>query len=198
MRKPMLSVMSVLLIAGAAQDIHAADARVEISAAMHQMAKPGNKFHTVGINTSDGKTMKSSVDIIMPDHFHVISDRNEIIVIPEGSWMKHGDSWQKLPMDMSRMIGQFTPAALAEAEQNMTDAKFLGADTINGEKAKTYSYTTSVSMMGIKSTSNAKIWVSDNSGRVIHMESDGSAMNKTTHAVQDITYDNSIKITPPN
>jgi hypothetical protein len=198
MRKTILGVMSVLLIAAAAQNIHAADARADITAAMHQMAKPGSKYHTVGVNTSDGKTMKSSVDIIMPDHFHVIGDRAEIIVIPEGSWMKHDSTWQKLPMDMSRMIGQFTPAAMAEAEKNMSDAKFLGDGSINGEKAKTYSYTTTMSIMGIKSTSNAKIWVSDSSGRVIHMESDGSAMGKTTHTVQDITYDNSIAITPPN
>ena len=198
MRKPILGVMSVLLIAGAAQNIYAADARADISAAMHQMAKPGTKFHNVGVSTLDGKNMKTSVDVIMPDHFHVLSDRSEIIVIPEGSWMKNNGAWQKLPMDMSRMIGQFTPAAMAEAEKNMSDAKFLGEDSINGEKAKTYSYTTSVSMMGIKSTSNAKIWVSDTSGRVIHMESDGQAMGKNSHSVQDITYDNSIAITPPN
>ena len=90
-------------------------ARADDRADLYQMATAFRAVKSVhvDIHNPDGRTM--AVDIIMPNKFHTSMPTGmEVIAIGSDVWMKHGDSWMKVPGIMgSRMNLGFDQARTA-------------------------------------------------------------------------------------
>jgi len=99
-------------------------------------------------------------------------------------------------MDMSGMVKQFVPKSIDDLRAMTKNAADQGATTWNGQSVHAYSYDVDTTVMGIHVTSTNKIFLNE-SGQIVHAESDGQAMGKKSHTTQDIRYDDSIRVNPP-
>jgi len=173
---------------------HAADARDDVFKAYQKLM--ASRF-AVDINTTgESGTMKSHGEYDTVDRIHFRNDKIEMIVVPEGTWMKTGKDWMQPPMDMSGMVKQFVPKSIDDLRAMTKNAADQGATTWNGQSVHAYSYDVDTTVMGIHVTSTNKIFL-NGSGQIVHAESDGQAMGKKSHTTQDIRYDDSIRVNPP-
>jgi hypothetical protein len=173
---------------------HAADARDDVFKAYQKLM--ASRF-AVDINTSgDSTTMKSHGEYDTVERIHFRNDRMEMIVVPEGTWMKTGGEWTKPPMDMSGMVKQFVPKSIDDLRAMTKNAADQGATDWNGHSVHLYTYDVDTTVMGIHVTSTNRIFVNA-SGQIVHAESDGEAMGRKSHTTQDIRYDDSIRVNPP-
>jgi hypothetical protein len=174
--------------------VHAADARDEVFKAYQKMM--GSKFAVDITTTSGDTTMKSHGEYDTVDRIHFKNDKMEMVVIPEGTWMKTGVSWTKPPVDMGGMVKQFIPKSIDDMRAGTKSATDDGMTMWNGQPVHGYTYSIDTTMMGIHVTSTNKIFVNA-AGQIVHAESEGEAMGHKSHTVQDIRYDDSIKVNAP-
>src|SRR5690349_12302304 len=118
------SVLGLLLASTAAS---AADARDDVFRAYQKMM--GSKF-AVDITTVSGSdTLKSHGEYDTVDRIHFKNDRMEMIVLPEGTWMRMGKDWTKPPVDMSGMVKQFVPKSIDDMKAMTKSATDDGMTT---------------------------------------------------------------------
>ena len=170
------------------------DAREQVFAAYQKMMQ--SRFAVDIASVSGGDTIKSHGDYDTVERIHFKNDKMEMIVLPEGTWMKTGSDWMKPPMDMSGMVKQFIPKSIEDLRGMTKNAADQGATTWNGQSVHAYSYDVDTTVMGIHVTSTNKIFLNSD-GQIVHAESDGQAMGKKSHTTQDIRYDDSIRVNPP-
>src|SRR3954468_3585384 len=173
---------------------HAADARDDVFKAYQKMM--ASRFAVDITTAGDSGTMKSHGEYDTVERIHFKSDRMEMIVLPEGTWMKTGKDWMQPPVDMSGMVKQFVPKSIEDLRASTKNALDQGAKTWNGQSLHAYSYGVDMTVMGIHVTSTNTIYLNA-AGQIVHAESDGQAMGKKSHTTQDIRYDDSIRVNPP-
>ena len=173
---------------------HAADAREDVFKAYQKMM--GSRFAVDITTVSGGDTMKSHGDYDTVERIHFRNDKMEMIVMPEGTWMRTGSDWTRPPIDMGGMVKQFIPKSIEDMRAGTKSATDDGMTTFNGAPVHAYTYEVDTTMMGIHVTSKNKIFV-DASGQIVHAESDGEAMGRKSHTTQDIRYDDSIRVAAP-
>src|SRR5438445_2232150 len=143
-----------------------------------------------------GAVTASKTEFETLDRIHLTSTRVEIIMLPEGTWMRTGGNWNKPPIDMSGMIKNYRPLgedALRSAK-NLTDN---GMTLFQGQPAHSWTYDVDIAVMGIHANSRITTYLSP-TGTILGSESDGVALGHKTHNVQKVTFDNSIRVTAPN
>jgi hypothetical protein len=172
----------------------AADAREDVFKAYQKMM--GSRFSVDITTVSAGDTMKSHGDYDTVERIHFRNDKMEMIVIPEGTWMRTGKDWTKPPMDMGGMVKQFVPKSIEDMRAATKSASDDGMSTWSGQPVHAYTYEVDTTMMGIHVTSKNKIFVNA-AGQIVHSESDGEAMGRKSHTTQDIRYDDSIRVAAP-
>jgi len=172
----------------------AADAREGIFKAYQKMMD--SRFSVDMTTMSDGGPMKSHSDYDTVERIHLKNDKMELIVLPEGTWLRAGSEWTHPPVDMSGMVKQFIPKSIDDMRAATKDASDEGMTTWNGQPVHAYKYNVDTTVMGIHVTSQNKIYVNA-AGQIIHAESNGEAMGKTSQTTQDIHYDDSIRVTAP-
>lgn len=173
----------------------AADARDDVFKAYQKMM--GSKF-VVDITTLSGdNTMKSHGEYDTVERIHFKNDKMEMIVLPEGTWMRTGKDWTQPPVDMGGMVKQFIPKSIEDMRAATKSATDDGMSTWSGQPVHAYTYAVDTTMMGIHVTSTNKIFV-NTAGQIVHAESDGEAMGRKSHTTQDIRYDDSIRVTAPH
>jgi len=173
----------------------AADARDDVFKAYQKLM--GARF-AVDIDTvSDNGPIKSHGEYDTVDRIHFRNDKVEMIVIPEGTWMKTGKGWTQSPVDMSGMVKQFIPKSIDDLRAGTKNAADRGATTWNGQSVHAYTYDVDTTMMGIHVTSTNKIYV-NGAGQIVYAESDGQAMGHQSHTTQTIRYDDSIRVNAPH
>jgi hypothetical protein len=172
----------------------ATDAREDVFKVYQKMM--GARF-SVDITTVSGNdTMKSHGDYDTVERIHFKNDKMEMIVLPEGTWMRTGKDWSKPPVDMGGMVKQFIPKSIEEMRAATKSATDDGMSTWNGQPVHVYSYRVDTTMMGIHVTSTNNIYVNA-AGQIVHAESDGEAVGRKSHTTQDIRYDDGIKVVAP-
>ena len=172
----------------------AADARDDVLKAYQKLMAA--KF-TVDITTVSGSdTMKSHGEYDTVDRIHFKNDKVEMIVLPEGTWMRTGKDWTQPPVDMGGMVKQFIPRSIEEMRAATKSATDDGMTTWNGQSLHAYSYDIDTTMMGIHVTSTNKIFINA-SGQIVHVESNGEAVGRRSRTLQDVHYDDSIKVVAP-
>ena len=187
--------VSLCGFAFASMSTFAADARDEVFKAYQKLMV--SKF-TVDITTLSGSdTMKSHGEYDTVDRIHFKNDKMEMIVLPEGTWMRTGKEWTQPPVDMGGMVKQFVPKSIDDMRAATKSATDDGMSTWSGQPVHAYSYVVDTTMMGIHVTSTNKIFVNA-SGQIVHVESEGEAMGHKSQTSQDIHYDDSIKIAAPH
>lgn len=191
-RLPLAASLFGLLLASTSA--HAADARDDVFKAYQKMM--GSKF-TIDITTTTGsETLKSHGDYDTVDRIHFTNDKMEMIVLPEGTWMRMGSDWMKPPVDMGGMVRQFVPRSVEDMKAITKSASDGGMTTWNGTPVHAYTYAVDTTMMGIHVTSTNRIFVNA-AGQIVHVESDGEAMGRKSHTTQDVKYDESVKVNAP-
>ncbi len=172
----------------------AADAREDVFRAFQKMMD--SRFAVDIITVSGSDTIRSHGDYDTVERIHFKNDRMEMVVIPEGTWMRNGDEWTKPPIDMSGMVKQFIPKSIDDMRAVTKSASDGGMTTWNGAPVHALTYDVDTTIMNIHVVSTSKIYLNA-AGQIVHAESDGEAMGRKSHTTQDIRYDDSIRVVAP-
>jgi hypothetical protein len=187
-------VVAVLLAAPA---FALADAQTALFAAYQKMLDSRVATETVSTDES-GKQTKAHSEFDTIDRVRVVTDQVSFVILPEGTWMRSGNgAWSQPPFDMSKMFKQLLPRTLEEVRAGTKNIKDEGEKSVNGQNTRALSYDVDTRIMGIAVSSHTTIYI-DADGRIVRSESDGVAMGKKTHSVQDIRYDDSIRVKAPD
>ena len=191
MRAPMAAAL-LFIAANAA----GAECRDEVLAILEAQEKAG-PFRVEMRGESDGQQVVSSGEIQLPDRFHMTMPEGEMIMVPEGIWMKQGGAWMQLPETMvSMMQGMISRAAQAPREQ-LDGVECLGEETVEGTAYKAYSYNSEDEFEGIRAKARVKLYADPATGLPARLEIDGESMGVSSRVIQTITFDHSISIEPP-
>lgn len=169
--------------------------------ASHQKLVERGKFRMTSVTQGGGDTTRTEAMVEWPDRYHMKVDaagqKNEMIIMPGGTWMKQGGQWMKFPMDMGAMIKSMTPEAMKKGYEGMSNVREIGSAEVEGRDATGYAYDSKVTMMGITSTSSVKIWIDDDTGLPLKQEIDGEAMGTKSTTVQVYDYDTPVSVRAP-
>jgi outer membrane lipoprotein-sorting protein len=142
-----------------------ADPKEEIVAASKKFIElPGFSAKMEGNGASQ---LRMQVDYAAPDSYHIMylggtGAGMEMIMIGNKSFIKTGGKWSKMPGDGNASIPTLRDSFTEEGLKTLTDVKYDGDDTIDGNPAAVYSYKNVTPKGGYPFTS--KIWVSKDTG----------------------------------
>jgi hypothetical protein len=151
--------------------------------------------------TYKGDQAVSTIDAesVPSDQFHQIVTMNGQVIAEQyiyggAIYVKAPNTggWKKTPASATQVGAVIGGLALAlVGDITYSDAKMLGAETVNGEPVTVYSYATQ--LKGFPDKTSYKLWVSTAAGLPIRQE------KVTTHLrlVEDITYDAKLTISLP-
>jgi outer membrane lipoprotein-sorting protein len=110
--------------------------------------------------------IKSQVDYVAPDRFHVrylggTGAGMEMISIGKEMYMRTGDKWTKMP-GTGTSIPTLRDSFTEEGLKSLTDVKYVGEEEVDGEPALVYSFGNLTPAGGHPFTS--KMWVSKDTG----------------------------------
>lgn len=120
-------------------------------AMLAQLQAPRERV-TTKIMSADGTVTEMLMEFIAPANFHIRSDTMEMIAVEgKGAWKKEGDAWETADPALAQA---FTSARDPKAIQELMDlvvwgeAKFMGAEILNGKPVWLYAYPTVVKGLG--------------------------------------------------
>ncbi len=192
-------LISSLLFAATPAFAEDVDARAELIGLWQKMLARRDLAFKVTSTTTTGKgePINSVMKVQWPNRFHMKSDQSEMIILPGGTWMNMDGNWMKMPIDMQKMIAQFTPEMMKKSIEGTKNVRFVGLDTVGGKPVKVYLYDFDSEVMGINTSGSCKIFLSVVDGYPLRIESTSTAMRKTSTTTADYQYDDSINIQPP-
>lgn len=183
-----LLLAPVSALADAAADLHAAYAKML-----------GARFASETVTTDhSGRETRTSARYETIERIHITTDTGGFIVLPEGTWMQmgKGGEWNKPPFDMSKMFKQLIPATLADLRSGATNVRDEGTRTIEGATLRVISYDFDARIIGMAVSTHVVTYL-DDAGRILRVESDGTAMKRKSRSVQILSYDDGIRVTAP-
>ncbi|WP_395788970.1 hypothetical protein [Aquimonas sp.] len=140
-----------------------ADAKDEVVAAWERALAHGSYRMQMETETR-GRVNTQQMDVKLPGSFHMRSPESEMILLPQGTWMKVNGSWMQFPMNMSKIIEGYTADAIEQGKASLTDVEHLGEAEVEGCLATRYRYSTSGKFMGMKNDSEVEMAVCQASG----------------------------------
>lgn len=153
----------------------------------------------IDITSTDdkGATSKAFAEYEGLSRIRMKTDQMEVITTPEGTWVRAGEEgWTRPPVDMAGMVKQFVPKSAAELQASSSNVKDEGPTTWQGKPAHAYSYDVDLQVMGANVHSHNKVIINAD-GQMVRSESDGAALGRRSHTVQDIRYGDDIKVIAP-
>ncbi|MDT7541788.1 MAG: hypothetical protein QOE33_1692 [Acidobacteriota bacterium] len=156
--------------------------------------------------SSNGSSNTLLVEYAAPDHYHMVTHSQggtrdtslEYIIVGKDTFMRlNGSEWRRFPVDMSQMINSFRDPKFIDEITKSSDAKFVGADTLDGAPMLVYEYSLD-NVAGMKIKTHAKTWIAVADGLPRKSESEGEfsgIKTKTEMIVSD--YNSDIKIEAP-
>lgn len=152
--------------------------------------------YRMDVTVSQGETITSDMkyEVIPPDKMHVIIDSNgdltEQIMVGKDAYMKIGESWMKIPLDIQAIYG----LGIEMFRNNVKDVKLVGPETVDGTPLMVFEYT--YDLNGVVSTS--KVWVGMLDGYIHRTEGDSTIDGKLYHTITKIyDFNEPITIEPP-
>ena len=188
--------------APAAAPAPSGSAKDAVVAAMLAQLKAG-PYRTKTTIVSDSGTISLTGEMIPPDKLHTTMKgtgfERETIVIGDKAWITQAGAWEASPVTGKQLREAAFPALTTEQlGATISDVKAAGTDTVNGEEARVYTYTSTADLgQGSKVVSAVKLWVSVKRGLPIKQEVAGDAGGVKSNTVQMIEYDPAISIAPP-
>ena len=191
----------------------ASGSALDAISAAYQASVAAKSYHVESTITSGGTTsINNTFDIMLPNRLHRTTNINgktsESIIIDATTYSRaNGGEWIKSTgstgaLDILQQIGA-DPATIDQLTKQITDAKVIGPDTLDGKPMIVYQYAFSfkVNDAGAESSSITKMWVGDDS-LPYKLESDGSTnltgKTTTSHTVNIYSdYNADFKIVAP-
>lgn len=194
MNRPLILLCSLVAVALGAQRA-CADARDEVVAAWDKTIERGS-YRMQMTTESRGRPHAQQMDVQLPASFHMRSPDSEMVMLPQGTWMRVNGEWMQMPMNMSRMVEGFSADAIEQGKRSLADVERVGEGSVEGCEAVTYRYTTRGKFMGITSDSATEMAVCKDSGlpRLL-ISTSGKRRADTVRIVYD--FDAPIDIRPP-
>ncbi len=186
----------------AAAPVPSGSAKDAIIAAMQATVKAG-PYRTKSTIVSDNGTINMIGELIPPDKLHTTMKaadfEMENVIIGDQGWIKQNGEWTVSPMSSKTMLESAFLALTAEQlDLTISDAKAVGNETVNGEPARVYTFTSTTDLgESGKVLSAVKLWVSVKSGLPVKQEIAGEAGGVKSNTVQTIEYDPTISVVPP-
>lgn len=145
--------------------------------------------------TSEGTSIfNADLDFIAPDKFRIKTElpngqSSEMILIGKQTFMKMGDRWQKMPIDIGTKVPNMRETFTREGMKWFKEIKYVGEETADGKAAHLYTYDGEAPGGG--NAYSSKIWIGKGDGRPIKI----NAIYKTGDLKSmDIRYDYETKI----
>lgn len=189
-------VIALLSMSAFAVD-QVAEVRTLLEQSFKAMQAAGS-FRATSEADQAGKSVKVVNEMVWPDRFHITSGAQEFIFVPGGTWMKQGKSWNRLPVDMSQMAQSLSPDAMRQSLANLTNARVLGEEKLDGHDAIVIEYDTSATVMGIATRSHVKAWIDAKSKLPLKQEVSGTAMGRKSDSVTTYEFVPGLRIEAPN
>ena len=171
-----------------------ADARADLVSAYQKMMD--GRFESQTVTSDGGKEQRIVAQYDTMHRVHLTTPDTEIVMTPEGTWMRAGDEWMQPPFDMSGMFKHLMPTTAEQLQSGLSNVKDEGMQSVDGKSLRAISYDQKMSVMGIDVTSHNKAFL-DPGGRIVRAESTGEAMGRKSSTVQTIRYDDSIRVEKP-
>ncbi len=149
------------------------------------------KMTTTGGTTG---TQEMTMEVVMPDKFHMVGKDIEMYLIGKNFYMKVGTKWQKMTMPPGTNFDFANPQKIAATMGAQTDVKFLGAEVLDGVPTLIYQYTTSIKGPPAQKYTS-KVWVGAVDSLPRKSESEPKPGQKTTVIFYD--YNANITIAAP-
>ncbi|HET6545567.1 MAG TPA: hypothetical protein VFG55_02345 [Rhodanobacteraceae bacterium] len=195
MRQPTGIVLLIaLLFVGVAPVAARADARADLLAAQQKMMD--SRFVIDMNSTSDGETTKMHSEYDTIKRIHAKTPDMELVILPDGTWMRSADGeWQQQPL-MSMMVKRFVPMSVEDMKDSITNVEDEGMKQWKGKPARVISWDTETRVLLFKVQSHNRAWI-DGNGRIVHTEAESTTRGRKTGVSQDIRYDDSIRVVAP-
>jgi outer membrane lipoprotein-sorting protein len=145
----------------------------------------------------DGKTpLKADLEFVSPDRHRLKTDKGmETIVIGKTTYMKMGNTWQKMPMSLDTTITDMRAAFNKEGMKWFSDIKYVGEETADGKPAYLYAYHNKGPRAGV-GENDSKIWIAKDDGLPIKIEAIYKSGNLKTMTIE-YDYKTPVTIEPP-
>lgn len=182
---------STLLAAGVAH----AEPRDDIVAAFRKAMDDGSYRMVMNVPTPQGP-METTMDVELPDRFHMKHAQGEFIVLPEGTWMNAAGNWMKAPMDMSQMTESFSQQAMEDGIAAIQNVRVIGEETIDGCDATRYAYDARGEILGNSTDSEVEVAICNDSGLPVAMSTTERGSGQSVSIRYD--FDAEIDIRAPN
>lgn len=194
MHRP-LTLLCCFAALGLGADAARADARDKVIAAWENAMARGS-YRMQMSTESRGRTQSQEIDVQLPSSFHMRSPETEMVMLPQGTWMRVNGSWMRMPVNVSQMAEAYSADAIEQGKQSLQQVERVGEGMVEGCDAVSYRYTSSGKFMGIRSDSTTEMAVCKDSGlpRLLTSTSGGRRAD-TVRIVYD--FDAAIDIRPP-
>jgi len=115
-----------------------------------------------------------TMEMVMPDRIHMTSAQFEMILIGNASYVKIGNTWQKMTLPQSVDVNQFKPGTWqTQIQGGLPDIKILGPDTVDGVPTIVYQFSSAKSSGQEAAT---KVWIGVTDGFPHKIESGTAVM----------------------
>jgi hypothetical protein len=180
------------------------DPKTAILQAMRAQLQAGPYRNKTTITSADS-VQEMTGEIIPPDRMHVAMKMGDIatemIYIGDKVWSKQGDEgWQESQRMGAASGGLVDESMIADSEKTITEAAYVGPETVDGVAALLYTYTSDQNksaIMPIDSVIQIKMWINAATGLIIRLEMEDETMGMKSKTVQVVEYDPAITIEPP-
>ncbi|MEO9168791.1 MAG: hypothetical protein ABI230_10345 [Aestuariivirga sp.] len=169
-----------------------ADCKSDVDAIVKAMMHAG-PYHMSMVSDRGGKTTKMEADVILPSSEHIKLDQMELVILPQGTWMKRGGSWLSAPSPLGANMLTNMMSTFKDTRSNMVCGS---SEDFDGHSYKVYKYDSAGEVMGIKTSSHITLYMGDN-GLPVGLIVDGNSMGVHSVTTEHINYDPSITIVAP-
>lgn len=169
-----------------------ADCSADLDAIMQSTLHAG-PYHMSMTSDAGGKTTTIEADVILPTSEHLKMAQMEMIILPQGAWMKRGGKWLAAPGTMGSSMLSGVTSSYKDTRSNVVCGS---SEDFEGQSYPVFTYDSSGEAIGIATTSHVKLYKGEN-GLPVGLVVDGTAMGVHSVTTQHITYDPSITIEPP-
>lgn len=147
--------------------------------------------------TAAGGRVLVTMEYVAPDRYHMKTDTSEVIIIGQDAYQNEGGSWQRMQGDVGSFVASFRDPRMVDEISRSAEVKFLGEETLDGERVLVYQYTIdSIQGRPVKSTSRTWIGAGDALPRKVDGEAEFNSMkSRTVGTYSDFGAD--IRIEPP-
>jgi hypothetical protein len=134
-------------------------------------------------------------EYVSPDRFRIRNSQGpETVIIGKDLYLEMNGRWQKMPGGLGASIPDIRKAWDKEGRKWISDAKYVGEDSVNGTPASVYTYHNK-GAEGV-GENDSKIWISKANGLPVRIEANYKSGTLKSMRIEYF-YDENISIEPP-